>query len=138
MDDATLQTMIQRAAKQHAALVDPADRTEASSQPKGPSKLARAAFLAGMGADVGSTAYFQSHPELDIHETNPLVNRFPIAAQLPIGAGMEFAAYLVGKKLLKRHPKIMNGLLMGAGAVHGGFAANNLRVIHRQQKKRDQ
>ena len=97
------------------------------------SKAALATYLAGAGADIGSTAYFQSHPELKIHEANPLINWAPTGTQLPIGASLEMLAMCLGRKLLKNHPKIMNAITLGAGAVHGGLALKNLRLIRRQQ-----
>lgn len=87
------------------------------------------------GADVGSTVYFQAHPELGIPEQNPLINRFPVKAQLPLGAAMEGTAILLGKKVLKNHPTTVKWTLVVVAGIHGGFAVNNIRLIRMAQTR---
>lgn len=125
-----LSEMVKRAATENAAMVDPTSAAAVTSEKPGVSKWAKMLYGTGVGADASTTAYFQSHPKLGIHEANPLLNWAPTAAQIPIGAGMELAAILLGKKLLgDKHPKILNALVGGAGLAHAGFAAKNASLI---------
>lgn len=96
------------------------------NRPQAIDPKALAVFLGGAGADIGSTAVALNH---GLQEANPLINKLPTAAMLPVGAAMEGGAMYLASKLLKNHPKIMNALLVGAGATHGGLAINNVRQI---------
>jgi hypothetical protein len=137
-----LQALMARA-KQPAPVHESVSRTQEAAQgpdppPSAPTtgkgrKLSQATFLGGAAADIGSTLYFQHHPELGLEEANPLVKWAPQGAQVPIGAAMEGAAAVIGHKLLKNHPKILNGLLIAAGLAHGGAAAKNIALIKKKQ-----
>ena len=107
-----------------------ADAQPLTKATNGVGKLAPLMYLGGAAADMGTTAYFNAHPELHIHEANPLINWAPKGAQLPLGAAMEAGTIYAGSKLLRNHPTLMKALLMGAGALHGGLALSNLNLIH--------
>lgn len=98
-------------------------------------KISLGSYLGGAGADVASTAYFQTHPKLGITEQNPLINWAPTGAQLPIGLAMEGLTGVLLNKALKNHPNWRRAALLGAGAVHTGLAANNVRLIRNAQGK---
>lgn len=128
MADSLFNETLKRAATENAALVDPAASTSSAVEKPGISNLAKGLYAGGAGADIGSTLYGFAHGR---GESNPLINWAPKSAMLPIGAGIELAAILLGKKLLgDKHPKILNALVGGAGLVHGGFAANNIRKFN--------
>lgn len=97
--------------------------------------LAKGIFLGGAAADMGSTAYFLSHPELQMREGNPLINWAPTKAQLPIGAAMEAGTMWAGNKLLGNHPKLLKALMVGAGVAHAGFAAKSIKHIMDAQNR---
>ncbi len=124
-----LKKAVAKAATENASMVDP---KKADEKPAGMSRAALLTLLGAAGADMGSTAYFQQHPEMGMHEANPLIKGLPTGAQLPAGAAMEFGGLLLGKKLLKNHPKILNGLMYGMAGAHGAAALSNLRGMQRK------
>jgi hypothetical protein len=139
MDSATFQDSINRQALLAAMQQGASDPQEPEQPPQlKPSAgspldtVARNIWLAGAGADIGSTLYnAYSVPEGNIAggEQNPLINKIPggLPVQLAAGAGMELAArYLLKKLLAKNHPKLFDLLQLGAGAAHAGFATSNL------------
>lgn len=95
----------------------------------GPSVLAKLVYAAGGGADAGTTMY-GLHKGLG-KEMNPLINWAPKGAQVPLGAAMEVGGLTLLDKILgKSHPKIMNAVLMGLGATHGGLALHNMKEMN--------
>lgn len=131
MDNPALMSeMIKRAARENAALVEPVGRTDtpaqAVAQPssKG-SKLANLLYFAGLGGDVATTAYGTASGKG--HEANPAVKWAGDKAAAPLVAGGGIATYLLARKILgDKHPKLLNGILMGMGGVHGAAALSNL------------
>ena len=141
MSPEMLQALMARA-KQPTPIRESVSRTQTPADPAAPPeashsgkarKIAQGTWLGGAAADMGSTLYFQTHPELGLEEANPLVKWAPKGAQLPLGAAIEGGAALIGHKLLKNHPKILNGLLIAAGVAHGGAAAHNIALIKKKQ-----
>lgn len=118
--------MIKRALAQDpglAAQVDPSgtDTTTASHG----SKLATLLYLAGLGADVGTTAVGAARGTTT--EANPLFKWAGPKAAAPLVAGTSIASALLARKLLKsKHPTLLNGLLSGMGAAHGIAALSNV------------
>lgn len=144
MPDPLTTQMLQRAVQTYAdqnpePAPTPQPPQSAPSKPSsGFDKLAHGVWLGGAAGDIGTTAAFQAHPEWGLSEGNPLVSWAPKGAQIPLGAGMELGAYLLGKKFLQpNHPKIFDALLMGAGALHGGAALHNLGAIQAARNQPD-
>ncbi len=139
-----LKDAIAKAAQEQASLVDPVERADApdAREPSAPShtrqNMARAFYLSALASDVASTAYFQSHPQLEMHEGNPLINKLPVGAQLPVGGLMEAGAVLLGNRLLKNHPAVRDAMMLALGGVHGGLSASNIQVIRARQRALDQ
>lgn len=135
MADALFDELIKRAAMEHSnMLVQQAPQQQTS---EGPGKLAWATYLAGLGADVGTTAY-GAHKGLT-EEANPLMKAFGNKGAAPMVAGTSVLSALLAKKFLgKKHPKILKGLLMGMGGAHGAAAVSNLGQMGKARQQQDQ
>lgn len=125
-----LSEMMKRAATENSAMVEPVGRTETPNAPKsGPSKMSQLSFLAGLGLDVGTTAYGNSKGLT--HEVNPLVKWAGNKGAAPAVAGMGIGTLLLSRLLGKSHSKIAEALLYGTGGAHGAAGIHNLGQIHK-------
>lgn len=95
-------------------------------------KIGTPAFAAGAGADWITTAINLAH---GFNEDNPTINwaKNP-AAMIGLGAAQDIGGYLLARKLLKNHPKLLNAGLLASGALRGGIAARNAALLHGQNK----
>lgn len=125
---ALLSELVARAAKEHAAMVEPAGRTDTPDTSEHGGKLATLLYLAGLGSDVATTAY-GAHTGRTT-EANPLVKWAGPKGAAPLVAGAGILNLLLARKLLKNHPKLRDGLLMGGAAAHGAAAASNMHQMH--------
>lgn len=135
MEDLLLSEMVKRAGKENAAMVEPVGRTDAPSQNNGPGKAAQLAFLAGLGADVGTTAYGNWKGLTE--EANPAL-KWAGKAAAPVAAGMGLGTLLLSRMLSKNHPKIAKALLYGSGGMHGAAALYNVGQIKQANANRSQ
>lgn len=130
MADELLSLMVKRAAAEHpdAVVQSPPDRPKASG-----GKLAELLYLAGLGADVGTTAY-GAHKGLT-EEANPLIKWAGNKGAAPVVGGLGLATYLLSRKFLKgKKPGLHKGVMAGLGGAHGLAAASNLRQIGQAQQ----
>lgn len=126
--DALLSELVKRAATENSAMVEPVGRTD--SQPSGPGKAATLAFLGGLGADVGTTAYGSLSGKTT--EANPLVKWAGNKGAAPAVAGMGMGTLLLSKLIGKSHPTIAKALLYGMGGAHGAAALSNIHQMGNQ------
>lgn len=115
-------------------MVDPAGRTDTPGEQHG-SKLATLLYLAGLGADVGTTAYGLHKGTLE--EANPLTSwagKTGIGPPLVAGAG-GIGVLLLARKLQHNHPALANALLTGMGAAHSAAAISNVHQMHKADSK---
>lgn len=131
IDPKMIDALVQRQIAAQQAQVAPAQSDEERG---GPSTLAKILYASGGGADAASTLYGLK-TGLG-RENNPMVNWAPKNAQVPIGAAMEVDSLALLNKILgKKHPKIMSAAMMGLGALHGGLAATNMKMLAGAKKE---
>ena len=106
---------------------DPATAVASNGQRKpNASKWAKILYGTGLGADMISTARAIAKGG---HEANPMLNFAGDKAAIPIALGQAAGSYWLLKKALgDRHPKLMNAILSGMGAVHGAAAVHNFKL----------
>lgn len=113
------------------AAVANADKLTQQKPPtaKGAGTPAWITYLAGLGADAGTTLYGSATGKTQ--ERNPIMPKS--AGGQAAAFGGELAGMLLMRRLLKNHPGIMKTGLYGLGAAHGGAALGNAMALGQSQ-----
>lgn len=94
-------------------------------------RIATPAFVAGAAADWASTNNFMHH---GIPEANPAITKIVGEHNRPgvlaLGAAEDLAGYLLAKRLLKNHPKLLNSGLLAAGIGRAALAGRNEKMMY--------